>query len=361
MTKLFVLAFALALGTAGWLAIDRQGELSGLPWRERLHRLWLDRAAPPPAPPRAAALPPSEIVAPGQVEPVHDPVKLGFEAAGRIAEITVTEGEAVRAGQVLARLDDRFARSRVASAEANLAQAKAREKLARHGARPEEIAAARAEADAASAAARHRDTERDRTKQLGNVGAVAATMVDADEEAAQVAAAVSAAATARYRALTRGTRVEQIEEAAAAVALADAELAAAHVALDQTVLRAPQDGVILRRNIEIGALVTPSLTEPLLTMADLGDLEIRAEVDESDLANVAVGQTAYATCDAYTGRRFSVAITRVTRELGRRIVRNDDPRARVDTRVLEVITRFTAPPSVPLPLGMRMLVHIPRP
>ncbi len=361
MTKLLVLAFALAFGTAGWLAIDRTSDLSGLPWVERLRKLWLDRAAPLVAAPRPTVVPPSEIVAPGQVEPVHDPVKLGFEAAGRIAEIVVAEGEAVRAGQVLARLDDRFAKSRVASAEANLAQARAREKLARHGARPEEIAAARAEADAAAAAARHRDTERERTKQLGNVGAVAATVVDADDEAAQVATAVSAAAMARYRALARGTRIEQIEEAAAVVALADAELAAAHVALDQTVLRAPMAGVILRRNAEVGALVTPSLAEPLLTMADLGELEIRAEVDESDLANVAVGQTAYATTEAYSGRRFAVVITRITRELGRRTVRNDDPRARVDTRVLEVITRFTAPPGVPLPLGMRMRIHIPRP
>jgi multidrug resistance efflux pump len=340
MTKLRYLALAVSLAVAAWL--------------------WLGHSAPAvhadPATTRPAAL-----VAPGRVEPVRDPVKLAFEAQGRIAEILVDEGDAVHAGQVLARLDDRLARARVVAAEAGLAQAKARYLLARRGPRPEDLAAARAEAEAAEAAAAHRGAEQARSEHLGKVGALATTVVDADDAAARIATAQATAQAARYQSLAKGTRQEQIEEAAAAIALAGAELDAAKIALDQTVLTAPTDGVILRRTAEVGALVTLTVPAPVLSMADLAQLEIRAEIDEADVAAIALGQAAYATADAYGERRFPIRITRTTRELGRKTVRDDDPRARVDTRVLEVIARFEDVPGGPssaLPLGLRMQVHI---
>jgi hypothetical protein len=95
-------------------------------------------------------------------------------------------------------------------------------------------------------------------------------------------------------------------------------------------------------------------------MADLSQLEVRAEIDEVDVAAIAVGKHAYATADAFGDRKFPVHVTRITRELGRKTVRDDDPRARVDTRVLEVIVRFDAEPGVELPLGLRMYVHADR-
>jgi multidrug resistance efflux pump len=337
MSKLRYLVIAVALAGAAWLWLGRQ--------TAAVHA-------------ETIVARPSVLVAPGRVEPVHDPVKLAFEAQGRIAEIVVDEGDAVHAGQVLARLDDRLAKARVAASEAGLAQAKARYLLARRGPRPEDVTAARAEADAAAATAQHRGAEQARSEKLGKVGALATTVVDADDAAARVATAQSAAASARYQSLAKGTRVEQIEEAAAAIMLAQAELDTAKVALDQTALVAPSDGVILRRTAEVGALVTLMAPAPVLSMADLRQLEIRAEIDEADVAAIAPGQAAYATADAYGERRFPVRLTRVTRELGRKTVRDDDPRARVDTRVLEVIGQFDGAPGVALPLGLRMQIHV---
>nr|MBA3459227.1 HlyD family efflux transporter periplasmic adaptor subunit [Deltaproteobacteria bacterium] len=137
-----------------------------------------------------------------------------------------------------------------------------------------------------------------------------------------------------------------------------AELDAAKVALDQTVLRAPNDGVILRRTAEVGTLVTAMQPQPVVTLADLRNLEIRAEIDEADVASISVGQSAYATADAFGDLKVPVRITRITHELGRKTVRDDDPRARVDTRVLEVIARFEGTPGAALPLGLRMSVHV---
>jgi HlyD family secretion protein len=115
--------------------------------------------------------------------------------------------------------------------------------------------------------------------------------------------------------------------------------------------------VILRRTAEVGALVTLTTPVPVLSMADLRALELRAEIDEADVAAIAPGQAAYATADAFGDRRFAVRLTRVTHELGRKTVRDDDPRARVDTRVLEVIGTFEGAP-VALPLGLRMELHV---
>jgi len=264
------------------------------------------------------------VVAPGQVEPVHDAVKLTFGAHGRIAEILVNEGDQVRAGQVLARLDDRLAKARVAASETALAQMKARHLLARHGPRARSIAVARVEADAATAAAQLLDAERANSEQLGQVAGAA---VDAEDTAARIVAA-------------------------------QAELDAARIALDQTVLIAPTDGVILRRAAEVGALVTPGGPTPMLSMADLRQLEIRAEIDEADVAGIAPGQAAYVTAAAYGKRRFPVRVIRVTHEVGRKTVRDEDPRAGIDTRVLDVICKFDGARDVALPLGLRMQLHI---
>jgi HlyD family secretion protein len=322
--------------------------------------LWFGRDTPAASASSVAMTRSAQIVAPGRVEPARDVVRLAFEAQGRIAEILVDEGDPVEAGQVLARLDDRLARARVAAAEASLAQARARHQLARRGPRKEDVAAARAEAEAALAAADHRGAEQARSEQLGKAGAVADSVVDADGAAARIARAQAHAASARFQALTRGTRVEQIDEAAAAIQLAEAELEAARVALDQTALRAPAAGIVLRRTAEVGQLVTLMQPMPVVTVADLRRLEIRTEVDEADVAAVSVGQVAYATAEAFGDRRFPVRIARITHELGRKTVRDDDPRARVDTRVLEVIARFEGAETQPLPLGLRMSVHLGR-
>jgi multidrug resistance efflux pump len=303
---------------------------------------------------------PATLVAPGRVETVREPVALAFEAGGRIAEIDVDEGVAVTAGQVLARLDDRLPKARVAAAEAAVAQADARYRLAVRGPRGEDIAAAKAEADAATAEADHRANEATRSERLGQTGAVASAAVDADDSAARVARSTASAASARYQALVKGTRAEQIAEAAAALDAAKADRDAAKVTLDQTVLRAPTDGVILRRLAEVGALVTTTTPAPVVTMADLSQLEVRAELDESDVAAISVGKSAYATADAFGDRHFPIRVTRITHELGRKTVRDDDPRARVDTRVLEVIASFDGAPAQPLPLGLRMYVHVER-
>lgn len=321
--------------------------------------LWAGRRAPT-AHATTAISRPATIVAPGRVEPVRDPVALAFEIGGRVVSIDVEEGNVVKAGQIVARLDDRLAKARVATASAALAQARARLDLARRGPRREDVEVAKAQAEAAIAEAEHRQVEQSRSDTLGANGAVPTATVEADGAAARVAAATAAAADARYRSVARGTRAELIVEAAAAVDAAAADLDAANVALEQCALRAPYGGVVLRRMAEVGAIVTALNPTTIVTLADMTQLQIRAEIDEADVAAMAIGKAGYVMADAFGDRRFPVRIARITRELGRKTIPNDEPRARVDTRVLEVILGFASPPDTALPLGMRMFAHLER-
>ena len=309
--------------------------------------------APAAAPAAAVA---HDIVAPGLVEPKGEVVDLGFEVVGRVTEVLVDEGDQVAAGQVLVRLDSSLARAGVAKAEALVAAAKARRDRVLAGSRSDEVRAARAEAAAARALADERRLSRGRAEKLRQADAVPDAVVDGERGQADAAVARAEAAEASFALVRAGARAEQKREVVADVAAAEAELASAQAMLDKHEIHAPRAGVILRRFIEPGELVTVTPPTLAMRMADTSSLEIRAEVDEADVARVAVGQVGYATTEAFGARRFAGRVVRLTGELGHKRVRNDDPRARLDTRVREV--KFVLDEPAPLPLGLRMEVHM---
>jgi multidrug resistance efflux pump len=297
------------------------------------------------------------MVAPATVEAVSERIDLAFEQPGRVVEVLVEEGQKVKAGQVLMRLDDRLARARVARAEAALASAEARRDLAMRGARKEEILAARAEAEAARATARERALQRERSTKLLAEEAVSAAEADTASASAQAAGGQAGAAEARLALVERGTRDELKREAMALVAAATAELDEASTLLSQTELRAPRAGTILRRFVEAGESTVMMPPTVVLSLADMDEVQLRAEIDETDVARVHAGQQGFATAEAYGDARIPGKIMRLTHELGRKKVVIDDPRARIDTRVLEVL--FVPDAGHPeLPLGLRMDVHL---
>jgi HlyD family secretion protein len=270
--------------------------------------------------------------------------------------VLVQEGDRVQHGQLLARLDDRLARARVAAADAALASMRARRDMAAAGSREAEIRAAEAETEAARAQARDRQVARDRAEKLLAGGALSQAEADSARDAADAARATAAATEARLDLVRQGERSEMKRSAHASVAAAQAELEQARALLDQTELRAPSDGVVLRRMIEVGEQVVTTPPRVVMTIADLDRLQLRAEIDESDVGRVAIGQSGFVTADAWAGQRFQGRVVRIQRELGRKSVRLDDPHARADTRVLEVVFELDAPAE--LPLGLRMDVHL---
>jgi multidrug resistance efflux pump len=317
------------------------------------------RAASGAAPPDGAAghaPAPGAVVAPGRVEGVTQVVELAFEQAGRIAVVTVTEGQHVEQGDLLARLDSGVAEARVARAAAAVKLAQAMRDAAYNGARPEELAAAEAVARAAAAQARRAAQDRARNEALLRHSAVARAEVDHARAGASASSAQERAARARLDALRNGTREELRRAAQAELEAAEAELEEARVLLAQTELRAPIPGVVLRREAEPGEQVATSPPTVVVAMADVSRLRVRTEVDEHDVARIAVGRRGYAEAKAFGERRFAGRVVQIMPSLGRRGVPNDDPLARNDTRVLEAVFELDA--GAQLPVGIRMDVHI---
>lgn len=308
------------------------------------------------AAPAVALAPAREIVGPGLVEGVSPVVELAFEQSGRVAEVLVFEGQEVVKGQVLARLDTRIEEARVARAEAGLRAAQAQREAARSGARPEEIAAALAEAEAARADAENVARDRARAEALAREGAAPRQELDHARAGASISEARVRAARARVKALRNGARDELKRVADEAVRIAEADVEEARALLAQREVRAPMDGVVVRRLVEPGQQVFTTAPRIVFAMADVSQLRLRVEIDEQDVARLSLGSEGYAQAAAFGDRRFPGRVVRITPSLGRKAVRNDDPLARNDTRVLEVL--FELAPGSDVPLGLRMDVHV---
>jgi multidrug resistance efflux pump len=291
-------------------------------------------------------------------------VDVSPKITGRIVELAVGEGQPVRRGQLLARLDTAeleaelgrvVAAARTAAAELRNLEAGARReeireaqaRAARARAQVEDLlAGARSqELEQARAAVRNAEatrvwTERDfaRVRDLYGKELVAAQEVDRARQAYEVAAAneVAArerlalleagarkheidAARAELRAaeervalLRAGARPQEIEAARARVAEAEAAVALARARLDEARLTAPIDGLVLRKNAELGETVSPGAS--ILTLLDPRDLWVRAYVPETDVGRLRVGQPAAITIDAFPDRTFPGTVSEIASE-----------------------------------------------
>jgi multidrug resistance efflux pump len=298
-----------------------------------------------------SALP--EVVAPGRVEGRDRIINLAFEQTGRIALLPVKEGQVVKKSDLLSMLDDRAAKAQLARAEAALLGARARRDLAFKGSRREEVRAAEAELEA-----KRQSLEHGRAERLTRDNAIPEAENDRITAAADSSSAQVSAAEARLSMLRKGTRGELKQAALADLAAAEATVEEARVVLSHTRLVSPCDGTIVRRFMSEGELVTLMPPVTVVSLADTSSLRLRAEIDEEDIAGVKVAQTGYATSSAFGRQRFPGHVIEKMLDVGRKGLRNeDDPRARVDTRVLEVL--FELDGDVSLPLGLRMDLHLP--
>jgi HlyD family secretion protein len=230
-------------------------------------------------------------------------VDVGSTLTGRVAQVQAQEGQAVRAGQVLLRLDDAEWRAALAQAEAAVRQAQAALAGLRAGGRDTaDAGVAQAEAQRAAAEAELR-----RTRELVARGFLSPAREDEAERAAAVARAQHAAAAAQRRALdASGSDTAQAE---AQLSLARASAEAARARLSQAAVTAPADARVLLRQVEPGQIVQPG--RALLTLALDGPTELLAQVDERFLEELAVGQTAVVRADAFPAQRFEAVLQRI--------------------------------------------------
>ena len=232
-------------------------------------------------------------------------VDLSFRVDGRVAAVLVDEGDAVRAGQVIARLDPEPLQTELAEALANTDAQRAQLDLLRAGNRREDIA--QADAIVAERRAALADAQGDvaRLSTLRGTGAIAdRRWEDATNQRDEAAARLRAAqhALAEQRA---GTRPQEIDQAASNVDRARASAERIRLRVNDTNQRAPSDGTILTRGVEKGANVAAGATA--FTEALARPVWARIFVDAPDLGLVAPGTMVNILTDAapskvYKGR-----------------------------------------------------------
>ena len=203
---------------------------------------------------------------------------IASKATGRLEWLGVAEGSRVKAGEVIARLDNRDVVAQAESARAA-------------------VAAARAALDQAEAEHRDAATSLKRDQELQSKGFISEAAVD----------------TATMRA---DRAVAGVAHAKAAIAVAEANARNAQVGVDYTLIRAPFDGVILSKSANVGDMVTPFSSAAdskgaVVTMADMSTLEVEADVSESSLGKIEAGQPVEITLDALPEARFIGRISRI--------------------------------------------------
>jgi HlyD family secretion protein len=246
--------------------------------------------------------------------------------------------------------------ARVAAARAELALRQAELRRIINGARPQERMEAAAAVAEAHAVMQNAEAEQQRRHQLLREGLVSRADADDADRAARVAQARLDAARHRAALIEADAREEDRARADSEVGLARARLEEAQALHEKTFIRAPVDGIVLRRHRKAGESVSTLFDSPVVTLADERVRRVRVDVDETDVARVAVGQSAYVIADAFGDRRFPGRVIRVGQLLGRKNVRTDEPTARVDTKVLETLIELEG--GRELPLGLRVQAFI---
>ncbi len=281
-------------------------------------------------------------------------VQLAFDAVGRIRDLAVREGERVRKGQVVARLDDQRLRDQAQRAVATLAAQRNVLARLRAGSRPQEIAQARAELQAARATLVNARVSWRRQRRLVDSGFLPRQDLDNATAALRGAQAAQERAAQALSLALQGPRRQDVAAAAALVEADRAALALAQRQLADATLRAPSDGVVENRILEVGDMASPQV--PVLTLALRDPLWVRAYVGEPDLGKVAPGMHAEVFSDSFPGRPFAAWIGFIspTAEFTPRQVETSQLR----TELVYRMRVYVCGPAAGLRLGMPVTVRI---
>jgi len=204
----------------------------------------------------------------GTVNPVTS-VQVGSQVSGQIKELFVDFNSPVKQGMLIARIDPETFQYRVRQAEADL-------EAARSAVGRAEVARINAERDLK------------RSKELVARNFVSPAELDRAQSTYDLAAA-------------------ELKTANAVVQQRNAALASSRVDLSRTEIRAPVDGVVIKRTVDVGQTVAASLQAPELFVIakDLRDMQVETSIDEADVGRIRVGLRASFTVDAFPGRPFA--------------------------------------------------------
>jgi HlyD family secretion protein len=327
MRRVALIAIVLAgLGYAGWHF------MGGQPTRAASEPVW-----------RTAVVERGSIVAAvnatGTINPTATAI-VGSQVSGQVLEIRADYNSAVKAGDVLARLNAEQIVARLDAARADLAQSRAqnliqRAQVERTRAEILRLAATRADAQSgiSRAEAQLADARKtlDRQTTLNDRQIASEVALQQARLAAQMAGVARDQANAQLRgvdaqgqALAAELRIAESQVASGEAQVAQREAIVRQIEVDvrNSEIRSPVDGVVIQRNIELGQTVAASLQAPTLFLVaqDLTRIEIYANIDEADVGRVRDGQPVSFSVTAFPARDFQGRVKTV--RLGSQTVQN---------------------------------------
>jgi multidrug resistance efflux pump len=236
-------------------------------------------------------------------------VAVSAKVNGRIGKVLVKEGDNVKAGQTIVVLERQEFEAQVDQAKANLAMAQAKLAATIAGNRPQEIAQVNAATLQARANLENTRKNSERDEALYRQGAISVQQRDASKTAYEVAQAQYIAANEQYSLSVEGSRKEDIMLAQAQVQQAQAALKNAEILLTDTEVKAPVDGVIALKSVEDGEIV--AFGQQLFSISNLADVWIGANIEETYIGRIKVGQPVEFTIDAYPDKKFTGQVMEV--------------------------------------------------
>ena len=244
----------------------------------------------------------ASVSASGTLNPVIS-VTVGSQVSGQIREVLVDYNSEVRMGQVIARIDPETFEYRVRQAQADVDAARAQVLTAEANVNAARAAVSRAEVNLAE---NKRDL--DRKQQL-----VERSFISSSE--LEKARAVFNASAEDLKGARAQLQVAQAQtgSARANVKQREAQLSQARIDLGRTTIRAPVDGIVIKRSVDAGQTVAASLQAPelFLIARDLHDMQVDTSVDEAEIGRIRLGQQASFTVDSFPGRSFTGEVVQV--------------------------------------------------
>ncbi len=252
------------------------------------------------------------FIANGDIAPLMQ-VDLFPKVSGYLEKIYVQIGDSVRQGQVIAQIDRAEFLQKVKEVEAKVAQAKAQYAELEAGTRIEDVRQAEEAVKQAQSRFNNARLQRDRVLALYNRQVISKKEADVSEMEYNVAEAQLASAEQQLKMLKEGARTEVKAASLGKLKEMEAILAQEQIRLQNTQIVAPFSGEIVRRNVDSGALVSPST--PLVTLVHLDTLKVLANVIEKDISLVKPGMKAKILTEAYPEKTFEGIIVRMNKAL----------------------------------------------
>jgi HlyD family secretion protein len=284
-------------------------------------------------------------------------VQLSFNNSERIAAVMAQEGDRVKEGQLLARLDTSRLEPQLAQAEAQAAAQRHIVKRLRSGSRPEEISQARANLQSAQADLANARQQYERWRSAAEISAGRAVRqqdVDNAKTAVQVAESKLAVVEKSLDLAIAGPRREEIDENEARLRALEAQARVLRQQLKDAELIAPVDAVVRTRVMEPGEMASPQ--RPVFSLAITDPKWVRAYIAAVDLGKISQGLRAAVSVDSFPGRRFEgwIGFISPVAEFTPKSVQTEELRSSL---VYEVRV-FVKDPADELRLGMPASVHL---